>query len=199
MGLTDGQMSVLVTSDVFTDSALQSRTHNGPDVLLFDEGSLLRLANQQHAREAYVRSCLEGNPVTTPYGSHGPGSQSDLDPRARIELLKRQILEVREQKKRILADGVKKVQSYRDQLQHEHEVHAREMQHLRDADSEFNSKFLAEVEQLKLKYKNHKKPIDEIIQKVKSTIARSDLADGKSISSIHVTEVKSGSGSDIED
>jgi predicted nuclease with TOPRIM domain len=113
-----------------------------------------------------------------------------MELRGRIERLKRQIEEVRHERQRILADGVRKVQSYMEQLRREHAQHAEEMQELRDADARLNERFLAEVEQLKLQYKNHRKPIDEIIRRVKAKIAQSPIAAGKTIESIHVTEVK---------
>jgi hypothetical protein len=183
-------MSRLLTSDVFTLSALQSHDR---DPLLYDEGSMIRLDQQQQAREAYVRSLLSGglahNPDST-VPATGSGSSSVLDTRSRIELLKKRISDVREEKKRVLREGIAQVQSYRDQLEREHEIHAREMQELRNASAEINAHFIAEVEKLKLEYKQQKKPLDEIIRKVKSTIAESEIAEGRSISSIQVTEVK---------
>jgi hypothetical protein len=181
----------LVTSDAFAASLLCPHEDAACQPILYDEGSLLRLDHRQQDRELFVRCRLTGTSVgpSSASGLHTPGV-STLDRRGRIDRLKRQIEEVRRERKRILADGVRKVQSYMEQLRREHAQHAQEMQELRDSDARLNERFLKEVEQLKLQYSNHKVPIDEIIRRVKATIAQSPIAEGKAIESILVTEVK---------
>jgi ABC-type phosphate transport system auxiliary subunit len=183
-------MSQLLTSDAFALSALQS---HDTSPLSYDEGSMIGLDQQQQAREAFVRSRLSGGSTYSPYftvtGTLSGGS-SVVDTRSRIALLKKRIQIVREEKKRVLREGLAQVKSYRDQLEREHEIHAREMQELRNASAEINAHFIAEVEKLKLEYAQQKKPLDEIIRKVKSTITESDIMEGRSMSSIQVTEVK---------
>ena len=186
-----------MTSTAFTKSLRYSNDQAVDDITLYDEGQLLKLNNQQKCRELYVRSQLENSrdAMASVEQAQKPKTKHEFDPKIRIALLKRQIKETREEKQRILSEGVMKVQSYMEQLKREHEAHAMEMQKLRQEDIEISSQFIAEVERLKIQF-NSKKPLDEIIAKVKATIASSNVADGQSISSIHVTEVDPDSGSD---
>ena len=77
-----------------------------------------------------------------------------------------------------------------EQLKKEQAAHAKEMQKLRDDDTNVSTYFIKEVEKLKQQYKQQKKPLDEILSHVKSTIAETGVAPEDSISSIQVTEVK---------
>jgi phage host-nuclease inhibitor protein Gam len=101
--------------------------------------------------------------------------------------LKKRIQEVLEEKKRVLREGLSQIKSYQDQLEREHKVRARE---LRNSAADVTAHFIAEVEKLKLEYKHDKKPLDENIRKVQSTIAESDIAHGRSISLIQVTPLE---------
>lgn len=190
-------MSRLMTSAAFTQSLRRSKDMAVDDIFLYDEGQLLKLNNEQQCRELYVRNQLDGSRDRNAAmeRSKSPKPQPGADPKIRVALLKRQIKETRAEKQRILSEGVIKVQSYMEQLKREHEAHAREMQKLRQEDIEISTKFIAEVERLKSQF-HSKKPLDQIIAKVKATIAASDVAEGQSISSIHVTEVDPNSLSD---
>ena len=188
-------MRHLQTSEAFSRSAIKSGSMSMKNDLLFDERALLELDLQQQKREAYVKAKLNGLPIdekdSISYTDSGYSTTKLLaDIRSRIENLKRQIQEVRAEKKRLLANGVTQVHDYMEQLKREQEEHAREMKKLRDDDTEVSSYFIKEVERLKRQYREQKKPIDEIINHVKTTIAESDIAQGQNISSIHVTEIK---------
>ncbi|OHS94483.1 hypothetical protein TRFO_11105 [Tritrichomonas foetus] len=195
-------MNRLLTSEAFSQSAMQSMTGTVPDTLLFDEKSLLRLDMKQQNREAYVKARLNGLPIDELEQRNSftqvttSSSKLTLDLKSRVELLRRQIQEVREEKKKILAEGVRQVQSYMEQLKREQAAHAKEMKKLRDDDTEVSAYFIKEVEKLKQQYRQQKKPLDEIITQVKSTIANSGVAEGQSISSIQVTEIKSSDSSE---
>jgi hypothetical protein len=178
-------MSRLLTGDIYRLSAVENYP-SGPDhPMLFDEGSMLALDRQQQAREQFVRSRL--STPSTPV-SHSSATVS-LGDCTRNEFLQRQIIEIRNERQRILSDSVRQIQSYMDQLRREHAAHAKEMRELREADARLNERFLTEVEELKTKHKNQTAPMDEIIRRVKSKIAEAVCGDGKLIESIHVTDV----------
>lgn len=194
------------TSDTFMLSSLSSINRPVDDSRLFDETTMIKINNSQKQRELWVKSRLYGeyydfddkkghtnaSSLPTKYVGSSSGAK------ARIEELKRQIKAVRRERKELLDSCVNQTQNYMAQLKQEHSIHAQEMAKLRNDDAEVSAYFLKEIGKLKSQYKHHKKPLDEIIAKVKSTIAESDLTEGQSISSIQVTEVNPDISSDSD-
>lgn len=194
-------MSYLQTSEIYSQSRIASTNKSLNNRMLFDEKTMLRLDQKQQKREAYVRSRLNGfsarefdddddeNVPTFAEVTTG-SSKLTLDLKSRVELLRKKIQDIQTEKKKILEEGVQQVQSYMEQLKSEQAAHAKEMQKLREDDTEVSANFIKEVEKLKQQYKQQKKPLDEIISHVKSTIVETGVAPEDSISSIQVTEVK---------
>lgn len=182
-------MSRLMTSSVYAATTSRRRDHAVDDPFLYDEGAMMRLGTQQQSRELYVRTKLAGGYAENPFmPSPSKPKPAVDDSKVQLEVLKEQIKHIRAEKKKVLANGVKEVQSYMEQLKKEHESHAREMDQLRTEDANISAWFIAEVEKLKQQYKKSKKPLDEIISQVKAKIAENE---GESVSSIQVTEVHS--------
>ena len=193
-------MSYLQTSEVYS----RSRTFTNKianDTMLFDEKNMVKLDQKQQNREAYVRSKLNGlnSHEFNEYNEYEPptyaevttgSSKLNLDIKSRIELLRKKIQDIQAEKKKVLEDGVIQVRSYMEQLKREQAAHAKEMQKLRDDDTQVSANFIKEVEKLKSQYKQQKKPLDEILSQVKTTIVETGVAPEDSISSIQVTEVK---------
>lgn len=193
-------MSYLRTSEVYSRSKTSSN-RLPDDAMLFDEKIMVKLDQKQQNRESYVRSKLNGfnsheyndyNEMEIPtYAEVTTGSSKlTLDIKSRIEVLRRKIEDIQAEKKKVLGEGVLQVRSYMEQLKREQAAHAKEMQKLREDDTQVSANFIKEVERLKQQYRQQKKPLDEILSHVKSTIVETGVAPEDSISSIQVTEVK---------
>jgi hypothetical protein len=159
--------------------------------VLFEEMNLLKLDHEHVVREAYVRAKLAGAKSILENDDFevSCGQMSISTSRSRIASLKAQIKSVREEKKRVLTEGIGKMRDYMKQLRREHAEHAREMRQLRGEDAANGHWFIEQIEDIKREYQHRKKPLDEIIRKVRETIERSEIGQDQTISDIQVTEV----------
>lgn len=190
-------MSRLQTSYAFSKTAFTSTYRQPVSTMLFDETALIKLDSKQQTREDYVRAMLsESKPIESVdtndkfSAENQKATQLIMELRSKIESVKLQIRQIRQEKARILEDGVRQVRSYMEQLKQEQAEHAREMKILRDNDANISASFIQEVDMIKQQYKNDKKPLNEIVSHVKSTIVEKGIANEDSISSIQVTEIR---------
>lgn len=187
----------VMTCDEFTMSAMESTTRPLSEVRVFDEKSLIRLENQHQDREYWVKKKLRrsyGGRHSSSSSSESLSNSSKLQfkPKTRVRILRDQIEAIQKERKKILSEGIIRVQEIMTQLKIENEQYSQELEKCENDTTDIDAEFENKVNEIRMQYESQKKSFDEVLSQVRSTItSNSNIQNGNSLSSIKSDELGS--------